>query len=39
VYIIAEMALAGIVVDQVLIEHRGRMVNFTCDNHPYGETT
>lgn len=33
--IAAEMAREGIVPDQVLIEHRGRLVDFHKDEHPY----
>lgn len=33
--IIFEMAQTGIVVDQVLIEHYGQMVDFHIDEHPY----
>lgn len=39
--IIAEMALAGIAARQVLIEHRGRLIDYVTDPHPYrldGET-
>lgn len=33
--ILAEMEQAGIVVDMVLIEHKGQLVNFHRDEHPY----
>lgn len=36
--IISEMAQAEIIVDQVLIEHLGQLVDFHHDDHPYGRT-
>jgi len=34
--IITEMETAGISVDTVLIEHLGQLIDFHCDDHPYG---